>query len=238
MWPRKRPICSPQSAFRQSAICCPESALDKPPHLSYCHMTVGYAVPVTFQVGEARLPAAGGPGEGRGGVRCRAGGGLAAWHPAARGGTAGQPEHGGEGLRGARGAGRHRDECGKGLFRPAEQLSVEERRPAEDAGRDPGRCGGARASRADREERVPAAGGRAVRHTRKPAVACREFLMPMSEQTPAIEVTNLVRRYGRTDAVDGLSLRLPAGRSYGFFGRNGAGKTTPIKCLLNLLRPT
>ena len=62
--------------------------------------------------------------------------------------------------------------------------------------------------------------------------------MLMSEQTPAIEVTNLVRRYGRTDAVDGLSLRVPAGRCYGFFGRNGAGKTTTIKCLLNLLRPT
>ena len=53
-----------------------------------------------------------------------------------------------------------------------------------------------------------------------------------------IEVRNLVRRYGRTDAVDGLSLSVPAGRCYGFFGRNGAGKTTTIKCLLNLLRPT
>src|SRR3982751_3320597 len=55
---------------------------------------------------------------------------------------------------------------------------------------------------------------------------------------PAIEINNLVRRYGRTDAVDGLSLRVQPGRCYGFFGRNGAGKTTTIKCLLNLLRPT
>ena len=60
----------------------------------------------------------------------------------------------------------------------------------------------------------------------------------MSEQTPAIEIDNLVRRYGRTDAVNGLSLRVQPGRCYGFFGRNGAGKTTSIKCLLNLLRPT
>jgi ABC-2 type transport system ATP-binding protein len=60
----------------------------------------------------------------------------------------------------------------------------------------------------------------------------------MSQHVPAIEITNLVRRYGRTDAVNGLSLRVPAGRCYGFFGRNGAGKTTTIKCLLNLLRPT
>jgi len=60
----------------------------------------------------------------------------------------------------------------------------------------------------------------------------------MSPDTPAIEITNLVRRYGHTDAVNGLSLRVEPGRCYGFFGRNGAGKTTTIKCLLNLLRPT
>ena len=57
-------------------------------------------------------------------------------------------------------------------------------------------------------------------------------------QTPAIEIQNLVRRYGHTDAVNGLSLAVQPGRCYGFFGRNGAGKTTTIKCLLNLLRPT
>lgn len=60
----------------------------------------------------------------------------------------------------------------------------------------------------------------------------------MSQHTPAIEISNLARKYGRTDAVNGLSLRVPRGRCYGFFGRNGAGKTTTIKCLLNLLRPT
>src|SRR4026209_722549 len=56
--------------------------------------------------------------------------------------------------------------------------------------------------------------------------------------TPAIEITGLVRRFGRHDAVNGLSLRVEPGRCYGFFGRNGAGKTTTIKCLLNLLQPT
>ncbi len=54
----------------------------------------------------------------------------------------------------------------------------------------------------------------------------------------AIEVRRLVRRYGRTDAVNGLDLVVRPGRCYGFFGRNGAGKTTTIKCLLNLIRPT
>jgi ABC-2 type transport system ATP-binding protein len=60
----------------------------------------------------------------------------------------------------------------------------------------------------------------------------------MSDNPLAIEIDGLVRRYGRTDAVNGLSLRVRQGRCYGFFGRNGAGKTTTIKCLLNLLRPT
>jgi len=57
----------------------------------------------------------------------------------------------------------------------------------------------------------------------------------MSE--PAIEIRGLTRRYGKTEAVNGLNLTVRAGGCYGFFGRNGAGKTTTIKCLLNLLRP-
>lgn len=60
----------------------------------------------------------------------------------------------------------------------------------------------------------------------------------MNTHTPVIEINGLVRRYGRTDAVNGLSFSVLPGRCYGFFGRNGAGKTTTIKCLLNLLRPT
>jgi ABC-2 type transport system ATP-binding protein len=59
----------------------------------------------------------------------------------------------------------------------------------------------------------------------------------MNTETPVIQIQNLVRRYGKHDAVDGLSLNVQAGKCYGFFGRNGAGKTTTIKCLLNLLRP-
>ncbi|HEV2695506.1 MAG TPA: ABC transporter ATP-binding protein [Verrucomicrobiae bacterium] len=59
----------------------------------------------------------------------------------------------------------------------------------------------------------------------------------MKTDAPVIEIQNLVRRYGKHDAVDGLSLIVRAGKCYGFFGRNGAGKTTTIKCLLNLLRP-
>ena len=61
----------------------------------------------------------------------------------------------------------------------------------------------------------------------------------MTEQpSVVVDIDRLVRRYGRTDAVDGLNLRVLPGRCYGLFGRNGAGKTTTIKCVLNLLRPT
>ena len=63
-------------------------------------------------------------------------------------------------------------------------------------------------------------------------------MTPMSQEAPVIDIDRLVRRYGRTDAVNGLSLQVQPGRCYGFFGRNVAGKTTTIKCLLNLLRPT
>src|SRR6478672_9993279 len=62
-------------------------------------------------------------------------------------------------------------------------------------------------------------------------------MMPNND-APVIDIQQLVRRFGRTEAVNGLNLRVEPGRCYGFFGRNGAGKTTTIKCLLNLLRPT
>jgi ABC-2 type transport system ATP-binding protein len=60
----------------------------------------------------------------------------------------------------------------------------------------------------------------------------------MSDYTLVVETECLVRRFGHTEAVNGLTLRVRPGRCYGFFGRNGAGKTTTIRCLLNLLRPT
>jgi ABC-2 type transport system ATP-binding protein len=59
----------------------------------------------------------------------------------------------------------------------------------------------------------------------------------MQTQNPVIELNHLTRRYGKLEAVNGLSLTVQPGRCYGLFGRNGAGKTTTIKCLLNLLRP-
>ena len=53
-----------------------------------------------------------------------------------------------------------------------------------------------------------------------------------------ISVAGLVKRYGRTAAVDGLSLRVAAGEVVALLGPNGAGKSTTIRAMTGLLRPT
>jgi len=54
----------------------------------------------------------------------------------------------------------------------------------------------------------------------------------------AIRVEDLVKRYGATLAVDGLSFALAPGETLGLLGGNGAGKTTTIAMLLGLLIPS
>src|SRR6478752_7692242 len=58
-----------------------------------------------------------------------------------------------------------------------------------------------------------------------------------------IEINGLCKEYrrrrgGRIRAVDGMQLSVPTGGVYGFLGPNGSGKTTTIRCLLGLARPT
>src|SRR6266542_2505340 len=53
----------------------------------------------------------------------------------------------------------------------------------------------------------------------------------------AIEVSDLVKSFGETRAVDGVSLSVRKGAVYGMLGPNGAGKTTTIRMLATLLRP-
>ncbi len=53
-----------------------------------------------------------------------------------------------------------------------------------------------------------------------------------------IRVEDLVKRYGRFTAVDGVSLEVPGGEIHGFLGPNGAGKTTTIRMIAGLLKPT
>jgi len=55
-----------------------------------------------------------------------------------------------------------------------------------------------------------------------------------------IELGGLRKEYagGKTVAVAGLDLAVPEGGVFGFLGPNGSGKTTTIRCLLGLVRPT
>jgi ABC-2 type transport system ATP-binding protein len=54
---------------------------------------------------------------------------------------------------------------------------------------------------------------------------------------PAIDASALVKAFGRTRAVQGLDLSVPAASVYGLLGPNGAGKTTTIRMLATLIRP-
>jgi polyether ionophore transport system ATP-binding protein len=55
---------------------------------------------------------------------------------------------------------------------------------------------------------------------------------------PAIQARGLSKRYGSTLALDGLDLTVREGEVYGYLGPNGSGKTTTIRLLLGLHRPS
>ncbi len=54
----------------------------------------------------------------------------------------------------------------------------------------------------------------------------------------AVESAGLTKRFGSQLAVGGIDLAVPRGAVYGFLGPNGSGKTTTIRMLLGLVRPT
>ena len=53
-----------------------------------------------------------------------------------------------------------------------------------------------------------------------------------------LETRGLTKRYGHHKAVDSVSMHIKKGAIYGFIGRNGAGKTTCLKMISGLSRPT
>ena len=55
---------------------------------------------------------------------------------------------------------------------------------------------------------------------------------------PAVEAVDLVKDFGATRAVDGVSLTVPTGSIYGLLGPNGAGKTTTLRMLLGIIDPS
>ena len=54
----------------------------------------------------------------------------------------------------------------------------------------------------------------------------------------AIEAWNLIKDFGETRAVDGVSLAIPTGSIFGMLGPNGAGKTTTLRMLLGIIDPS
>lgn len=53
-----------------------------------------------------------------------------------------------------------------------------------------------------------------------------------------IETRSLTKTYGGRRAVDALDMQVPAGEIYGFVGKNGAGKSTAMKMIAGLVRPS
>ena len=60
----------------------------------------------------------------------------------------------------------------------------------------------------------------------------------MTRDDAAIVARGLTRNFGKLVAVDNVDLTIPRGRIYGFLGPNGSGKTTTIRMLCGLLKPT
>lgn len=56
--------------------------------------------------------------------------------------------------------------------------------------------------------------------------------------TPVIEAEGLTRRFGTFTAVNAISFTVRKGEIFGFLGANGAGKTTAMKILIGILKPT
>jgi ABC-2 type transport system ATP-binding protein len=53
-----------------------------------------------------------------------------------------------------------------------------------------------------------------------------------------LEVESLTKRYGSTVGAEDVSFAVEAGEIFGYLGPNGSGKTTTIRCIMGLLRPT
>ena len=60
--------------------------------------------------------------------------------------------------------------------------------------------------------------------------------MSRAEAEPIIRLSGVTKRFGRTVAVDDVTVDVPRGRCLGWLGPNGSGKTTLIRCMLGLAR--
>lgn len=60
----------------------------------------------------------------------------------------------------------------------------------------------------------------------------------MPRGSDIIQVKNLVKKYGKLTAVDGISFTVRSGELFGILGPNGAGKTTTLEIIETLKKPT
>ena len=67
-------------------------------------------------------------------------------------------------------------------------------------------------------------------------VPVAEEVLPVAE--PILEIDGLVKRYGTVEALSGLDLCVRRGEVYGFLGRNGAGKSTTIRIVMGITKPS
>ncbi|MCK6375118.1 MAG: ATP-binding cassette domain-containing protein [Zoogloea sp.] len=76
------------------------------------------------------------------------------------------------------------------------------------------------------------------RGARLESVFPEDGLTPHTSTAPAIEARELTRVFGDFRAADAVSFRVPQGEIFGLLGANGAGKTTVIKMLTGILKPS
>jgi len=60
----------------------------------------------------------------------------------------------------------------------------------------------------------------------------------LKTETAVIEVQDLVKHFGKVEALRGISFTVNQGEVFGFIGNNGAGKSTTIRCLLGTIKAT
>lgn len=65
-----------------------------------------------------------------------------------------------------------------------------------------------------------------------------ETVIDAGPATDVLRTHELVLNYGRTRVVNGLNLNVRQGEIYGFLGRNGAGKTSTMRMLMGIVKPT
>ena len=76
------------------------------------------------------------------------------------------------------------------------------------------------------------------RGARLESVLPEDGLTPHTSTAPAIEARELTRVFGDFRAADAVNFRVPQGEIFGLLGANGAGKTTVIKMLTGILKPS